>query len=263
MTPGSGGPYAPPLPPHRGLGIGDRHGPLLERRKGPLPPPVRPEMRHLSAPRRISRGVERAEAAVASQGIERRLQKRRGEILRRPRMQRQLLQQIALSFHRRRGSGMTGPIHPLLVVRRHGRMGDERRPVGRQTGGGVAPRRIEYGHVIAHVAGHAAERRRRLVHRRTGLQDVAQDQGHAKALPHRAPPAEGQRHSEARIVHPVHVTEEPVGRADHLPPALLHKSVDGRGFPFPGRTYPTASVTGRPSAVWPFRTAIRTWSSAT
>jgi hypothetical protein len=31
--------------------------------------------------------------------------------------------------------------------------------------------------------------------------------------------------------------------------ALLHKSVDGRGFPFPGRTYPTTSVTGMPSAV--------------
>ena len=44
---------------------------------------------------------------------------------------------------------------------------------------------------------------------------------------------------------------------------LLHKSGDGRGSPFPGRTYPTASVTGMPSAVYPFRTAIRTWSSAT
>jgi len=31
--------------------------------------------------------------------------------------------------------------------------------------------------------------------------------------------------------------------------ALLHKSGDGRGSPFPGRTYPTASVTGMPSAV--------------
>lgn len=46
-------------------------------------------------------------------------------------------------------------------------------------------------------------------------------------------------------------------------PTLLHKSGDGRGSPFPGRTYPTASVTGMPSAVYPFRTAIRTWSSAT
>ena len=31
--------------------------------------------------------------------------------------------------------------------------------------------------------------------------------------------------------------------------ALLHKASDGRGSPFPGRTYPTASVTGMPSAV--------------
>ena len=31
--------------------------------------------------------------------------------------------------------------------------------------------------------------------------------------------------------------------------ALLHESGDGRGSPFPGRTYPTASVTGMPSAV--------------
>ena len=37
----------------------------------------------------------------------------------------------------------------------------------------------------------------------------------------------------------------------------------GRGSPFPGQTYPTASVTGIPSVVWPFRTAIRIWSSAT
>ena len=45
--------------------------------------------------------------------------------------------------------------------------------------------------------------------------------------------------------------------------ALLHKSVDGGGSPIPGRTYPTASVTGVPSAVKPFRTATRTWNSAT
>ena len=31
--------------------------------------------------------------------------------------------------------------------------------------------------------------------------------------------------------------------------ALLHKSVERRVSPFPGRTYPTASVTGMPSAV--------------
>ncbi len=49
----------------------------------------------------------------------------------------------------------------------------------------------------------------------------------------------------------------------HPDQTLLHKSGDGRGSPFPGRTYPTASVTGMPSAVYPFRTAIRTWSSAT
>ena len=32
-------------------------------------------------------------------------------------------------------------------------------------------------------------------------------------------------------------------------PALLHKSAERRGSPFPGQTYPTASVTGMPSAV--------------
>jgi hypothetical protein len=36
-------------------------------------------------------------------------------------------------------------------------------------------------------------------------------------------------------------------------PALLHKSADGRGSPFPGQTYPTVSVMGVPSAVKPFR----------
>ena len=30
---------------------------------------------------------------------------------------------------------------------------------------------------------------------------------------------------------------------------LLHKSAAGQATPFPGRTYPTASVTGIPSAV--------------
>ena len=33
------------------------------------------------------------------------------------------------------------------------------------------------------------------------------------------------------------------------PPALLHKSGAERSSPFPGRTYPTATVTGMPSAV--------------
>jgi hypothetical protein len=39
----------------------------------------------------------------------------------------------------------------------------------------------------------------------------------------------------------------------HRPVALLHKSADGRIFPSPGQTHPTASVTGMPSAVKPFR----------
>ena len=46
-------------------------------------------------------------------------------------------------------------------------------------------------------------------------------------------------------------------------PALLHKSSDGRSSPFPRQTYPTTSVTGMPRAVKPFRTATRTWNSAT
>lgn len=50
---------------------------------------------------------------------------------------------------------------------------------------------------------------------------------------------------------------EPVRRA------LLHKSAEGRSSPFLGQTYPATSVTGVPSAVKPFRTATRTWNSAT
>ncbi|MGY6411416.1 MAG: hypothetical protein ACXIUV_10390 [Alkalilacustris sp.] len=50
---------------------------------------------------------------------------------------------------------------------------------------------------------------------------------------------------------------------DASPTALLHKSGYGQGSPFPGETHPTASVTGMPSAVKPFRTATRTWNSAT
>ena len=45
--------------------------------------------------------------------------------------------------------------------------------------------------------------------------------------------------------------------------ALLHKSLDGRGSPFPGQTHPTTSVIGVPSAVKPFSTAMRIWNSAT
>jgi hypothetical protein len=45
--------------------------------------------------------------------------------------------------------------------------------------------------------------------------------------------------------------------------AQLRKSSEGRGFPLPERTHPTASVTGMPSAVKPFSTATRTWNSAT
>ena len=42
-----------------------------------------------------------------------------------------------------------------------------------------------------------------------------------------------------------------------LETALLHKLSDGQAAPFPGHTYPTASVTGMPSAVKPFMTATR------
>lgn len=44
--------------------------------------------------------------------------------------------------------------------------------------------------------------------------------------------------------------------------ALLHKSTADGSSPFPGRGHPTASVTGMPRAVKPFRTATRTWNSA-
>ena len=36
-----------------------------------------------------------------------------------------------------------------------------------------------------------------------------------------------------------------------LTSALLHKSANDQGSPFPGQTYPTASVTEMPSAVKP------------
>jgi hypothetical protein len=51
--------------------------------------------------------------------------------------------------------------------------------------------------------------------------------------------------------------------ANRLCWALLHKSAYGRIFPSPGQTHPTASVTGMPSAVKLFRTATRSWNSAT
>lgn len=45
--------------------------------------------------------------------------------------------------------------------------------------------------------------------------------------------------------------------------ALLHKSAEGWSSPFPGQTYPVASVMGVPSAVKPLSTASLTWNSAT
>lgn len=45
--------------------------------------------------------------------------------------------------------------------------------------------------------------------------------------------------------------------------ALLHKSGDVLTSPFPGQTYLETSVRGVPSAVNRFRTATRTWNSAT
>jgi hypothetical protein len=68
----------------------------------------------------------------------------------------------------------------------------------------------------------------------------------------------------------VHASAEPgtwLGRKLHQLDghgrALLHKSIDGRGSPFPGRTHPTTSVIGVPSAVKPFSKATRIWTSAT
>jgi transposase len=55
----------------------------------------------------------------------------------------------------------------------------------------------------------------------------------------------------------------PAKKAVPRPAALLYKSAEGRGSPFPGQIYPTTSVTGAPSAVKPFRMATRTWNSAT
>ena len=55
----------------------------------------------------------------------------------------------------------------------------------------------------------------------------------------------------------IHTTGVLIGKA------LLHKWSDGGGSPIPGQTYPTTSVRGVPRAVKPFRTATRTWNSAT
>jgi hypothetical protein len=52
-------------------------------------------------------------------------------------------------------------------------------------------------------------------------------------------------------------------QSDRIREALLHKSFGGQGSPIPGQTYPTASVTGMPSAVKPLSTVTRTWNSAT
>ena len=45
--------------------------------------------------------------------------------------------------------------------------------------------------------------------------------------------------------------------ASYIWQVLVNKSTDGRGSCFPGHTHPTTSVTTVPSAVEPFRTAIR------
>jgi len=78
------------------------------------------------------------------------------------------------------------------------------------------------------------------------------------------------RHGSRRIMRP-DTCQHPMTRQDQFRKSLLrlgrlhmlHKSSDGRGFPFPGQTHPTASVMGMASAVKPFSTATRTWNSAT
>lgn len=59
------------------------------------------------------------------------------------------------------------------------------------------------------------------------------------------------------------IASDPWAFSSWLSRTLLHKSADGRVSPCPGQSHPTASVTGMPSAVKPFRTATRTWNSAT
>ena len=51
--------------------------------------------------------------------------------------------------------------------------------------------------------------------------------------------------------------------AEVLGVALLDKSAGERNPPFPGYTYPAATVIGMPSAVKRLRTATRIWTSAT
>ncbi len=61
----------------------------------------------------------------------------------------------------------------------------------------------------------------------------------------------------------IHIRIALMNRFNALGAALLHKSAADRTVPFRGQTYPTTSVRGIPSAVKPFRTATRTWNSAT
>ena len=43
---------------------------------------------------------------------------------------------------------------------------------------------------------------------------------------------------------------------------LVHEWADGGSSPSPGQSFPTAFVTGKPRAVWPFSMAMRTCNSA-
>lgn len=62
-----------------------------------------------------------------------------------------------------------------------------------------------------------------------------------------------------RLLNDVHanVANELNKALEGLEKTLLRKSGDGQASPFPGQTYPAASVTGMPSAVKPLRTATR------
>ena len=66
-----------------------------------------------------------------------------------------------------------------------------------------------------------------------------------------------------QLVIPIHHQRAVRRQAFYREGTLLRKSSDGRAAPSAGQTYPTTFVTGMPSAVKPFRTATRTWNSAT
>lgn len=191
-----------------------------------------PHDMHPPLGRPIGRRVERPEPLAESRRIERRAQEGLDEARFGFRVHRQPVQQEPLALDRRREAGVAGPFDAFLMVGGNGGSGHDRLAIRREIERGHLSRSVQNRHVVAHVTGDAGQGARRLVRRLAGLQDVAQDQGHAEPLAHCLATTKGQRNGEARAIDAVQQAPKTVRHAHDRPIKEFRPedhAIEGRG----------------------------------